>query len=670
MKLLYLWVEDYGILKDAEFNFDSNIRFHYDCEKNELKRIEAKNEIPKNFFSLNNSAGNVVESVSAIIGNNGAGKTSVFRLINRVLWNDVGINFIFIFKTEQEKGEKQDGWFYFKTSGEYYKIKEFNSGEVLNLKDKNDSFVDLKKNNRQDEKPFTLIYHSQFFNPQEYDWVGDSTIDISTTHLMTNDYEWYYNTGTVLKGKTPPHNKLKAHSAMEFIRNINFIKKVIEWEKKGRKFDFGFNYTAGVTLKINEDEEAILTYQMKKGLKEISDCFDDFKKIYKNELPVSETTEKNKVSREIFLFNLSKSIIFNFLRGNASVLKPSSVTINYWRKLQETLDEEKQKNSASWRKVFNNYFTKMSTPFDVTVKKESGEEKVKYSDNKASMILDIMKIFEKIPDNYFTYLGGDIRFDFLTAEGLNSEGFDLFKKIINLYFETNTITHYMLFNWYPQISAGEQSYLNIFSRFISIFETDWTTRYNYKDLIIFFDEIETTLHPEWQRTLVKNLIKFFEEFFIEDDHKKHNIEPKHIHLIFATHSPILLSDIPVGNCCFLKREEGTFITKVEENKNTTAFGSNIYNLYRDSFFMKNGLMGLFAEEKLKEVFDIFKKNAADITEIERDFCKKVIANIGEAIIKRELERKLLSNLNEDERIKYYENEIRKLKEKQNDSDKK
>jgi len=502
-----------------------------------------------------------------------------------------------------------------------------------------------KKNNRQDEKPFTIIYHSQFFNPQEYDWVGDSTIDISTTHLMTNDYEWYYNTGTVLKGKTPPHNKLKAHSAMEFIRNINFIKKVIEWEKKGRKFDFGFNYTAGVTLKINEDEEAILTYQMKKGLKEISDCFDNFKKIYKNELPVSETTEKNKVSREIFLFNLSKSIIFNFLRGNASVLKPSSVTINYWRKLQETLDEEKQKNSASWRKVFNNYFTKMSTPFDVTVKKESGEEKVKYSDNKASMILDIMKIFEKIPDNYFTYLGGDIRFDFLTAEGLNSEGFDLFKKIINLYFETNTITHYMLFNWSPRISSGEQSYLNIFSRFISIFETDWTTRCNYKDLIIFFDEIETTLHPEWQRTLVKNLIKFFEEFFIENDHKKHNIEPKHIHLIFATHSPILLSDIPVDNCCFLKREG--FETKVVDEMEQT-FGANIHSLFADSFFLNGGTIGDFAKNKINGLIQEIKTAKPEYLEENEKSIKNRIEMIGEQIIRGKvisiLEERLSTNL--------------------------
>ncbi len=32
MQLLYLYIPDYGILKDVELNFTANHRFHYDKE--------------------------------------------------------------------------------------------------------------------------------------------------------------------------------------------------------------------------------------------------------------------------------------------------------------------------------------------------------------------------------------------------------------------------------------------------------------------------------------------------------------------------------------------------------------------------------------------------------------------------------------------------------------
>ena len=692
MKLLYLWVEEYGILKDVELNFDSNIRFHYDRENNELKRVESKNEIPENFFSIKNhnknKVGNVVESVSAIIGNNGAGKTSVFKVINRLLWGGVTKDYVLVFKknrgvdNEDDENKEKNSFFCFKTKllnkSEYCCYDEFNIGDVLNFSEKkirrlgkNNYESELKqdkkgkegkedKEDKEGEKPFTLIYFSQFFNSQGYDWDDNNTIDISTTGLIRDDHKKFYNTGTVFSGEVPPQNKIAAHSAMEFMRNINFIKKISEWEEKGRNFDFGFNYPTGVIIKINKDEEAILTYQVKKGLKKIQDCFEEFNGIYKNELLSSETKEKNRVSREFFLFNLSKSIISNYLRGNSSVLKQSF--INYWGKLQETLDEERQRNGRSWRSVFNNYFTKMSTPFDVTVKKESGEEKVKYSDNKASMILNIMKILEEVPNDCFNYEGDAITLNFLNKKEFDSEMFILFQKIIKSYYETNTITHYLLFSWSPQISAGEQSYINIFSRFISTFETIYNSEYNNSDFLLFFDEVETTIHPEWQRTLVKNLIKFFEEFF-EDDPKKQMENPKYIHLLFASHSPILLSDIPVGNCCLLKREKGSFVTKVVEGEKETAFGSNIYNLYKSSFFLNDGLMGLFAEGKINEVIRTIGKES--LSEPEFKDCQQVIDNIGEIVLKNRLQEMLFNKIPKEEKqrrkIKKLEDEIKRLK---------
>ncbi len=626
MKLLYLWVEEYGILKDAEFNFDSNIRFHYDCEKNELKRIEAKNEIPKNFFSLNNSAGNVVESVSAIIGNNGAGKTSVFNLINKVLWNDVGINFILVFKQKKEmeeeeaEGEVQNNWFYFKTSGEYYKIEEFNSGEVLNLKDKNDSFVDLKKEDRQNEKPFTLIYHSSFFNPQrqQYEWFGNSnTIDISTTHLVINDYEKFYeirnnmneinDSGKIEDEKKSveekySNNKIGAHSAMEFKRNIYFINKISEGEKKGKKFNFEFNYPTGVNIKINKGDGEIFLARVSKnqGTKTI---INNLETIFVEELQRIRNNEK-----DIFILNLSRAILYNYLRGKGFHPDSTSQTPDYFEKLEAAFA------SNQWWEGFYNYFKKMSVPTTLEIEKK---------------IPEIIEYFKALQYQYF-----NARFRNEIVLDLKKEGdSEHFKNIVSIYFKSNTITDYLLFEWDPPISAGEQSYLNIFSRFINIFETNS----NNSDFVVFFDEIETTLHPELQRKIIKTLISFFNEFAPD----------KKVHLIFATHSPILLSDIPVDNCCFLKREAKSFKTRVVEEMEQT-FGANIHSLFADSFFLNGGTIGDFAKNKINGLIQEIKTaKPEDLEENEKNIRNR-IEMIGEPIIRGKvisiLEERLSTNL--------------------------
>ena len=57
-----------------------------------------------------------------------------------------------------------------------------------------------------------------------------------------------------------------------------------------------------------------------------------------------------------------------------------------------------------------------------------------------------------------------------------------------------------------------------------------------------------------------------------------------INILFITHSPFILSDIPKQNVLFL--ENG----KPSEKKNMNTFGANITDLLADSFFIEDGLM--------------------------------------------------------------------------------
>ena len=81
MELVYLWVEDYKNIKKQGFNFSPRFRCEYDEEKNELNIVD-KDETgefyPKNFFGDN-------INVTAIVGENGTGKSNVFEIIITLL---------------------------------------------------------------------------------------------------------------------------------------------------------------------------------------------------------------------------------------------------------------------------------------------------------------------------------------------------------------------------------------------------------------------------------------------------------------------------------------------------------------------------------------------------------------------------------------------------------
>ena len=129
-------------------------------------------------------------------------------------------------------------------------------------------------------------------------------------------------------------------------------------------------------------------------------------------------------------------------------------------------------------------------------------------------------------------------------------------------------------------------------------------------------------------------------------------------IIISTHSPILLSDIP--KCCtnYLKRNNGITL-KVNDDKVGETFAANVFNLYRMSFFMEDGLVGEFARKKIKELEKRIDKGETKgvIDEI------NMIGDIGireyllEKYYKEHPDDK---SLNEDI-IRYYENRIAQLK---------
>jgi hypothetical protein len=77
---------------------------------------------------------------------------------------------------------------------------------------------------------------------------------------------------------------------------------------------------------------------------------------------------------------------------------------------------------------------------------------------------------------------------------------------------------------------------------------------------------------------------------------------KKVHFIITSHSPFVLSDLPKENVIFLEKDEKTgYCKNVTKETNIETFGANIHTLLSHGFFMKDGLMGEFAKEKINKI---------------------------------------------------------------------
>ncbi len=93
--------------------------------------------------------------------------------------------------------------------------------------------------------------------------------------------------------------------------------------------------------------------------------------------------------------------------------------------------------------------------------------------------------------------------------------------------------------------------------------------YSANNAVIMLDEAEVSFHPEWQRKYFNAFLKFIKKNICEHG--------THVQLILATHSPIILSDIPKQNTVFLKKDKLTQNTIYVEGEET--FAANIFSLY-------------------------------------------------------------------------------------------
>ena len=117
----------------------------------------------------------------------------------------------------------------------------------------------------------------------------------------------------------------------------------------------------------------------------------------------------------------------------------------------------------------------------------------------------------------------------------NEEITNIFNKYFKFFSFDFIDNRYSNERYFSNLSHGEKTF---YSQFISIFHKIYNNK--SKNHLLLFDEPDLSLHPEWQRQYIDELVKVVQKL-------DKNIK---LHFLVTSHSPFLLSDIPKENIVF------------------------------------------------------------------------------------------------------------------------
>lgn len=201
-------------------------------------------------------------------------------------------------------------------------------------------------------------------------------------------------------------------------------------------------------------------------------------------------------------------------------------------------------------------------------------------------------------------------------------------------------------------------------------------------VILFLDEADLSLHPEWQRMFVAVLAEYLPLLYRNPYYEGTDSGCRDIQIILTTHSPLMLGDFPSSAVFYLKKNAEGCVT-VECSSTLQPFGQNLYTILKDGFYLKNGTIGGLAQKKVKQVLaDINriremqeekreKGLRMDDSQIEEwkalleDHQEKTVKYISEGILRSKLEEEIsvvLASLTEGRGLAEKERKKQALKE--------
>ena len=303
---------------------------------------------------------------------------------------------------------------------------------------------------------------------------------------------------------------------------------------------------------------------------------------------------------------LSESLLSKcekYLKEDVSDYEDSG--FNLLLEIVKELDKNEVKDET--RKIRKEYVESIITIVNIFI--EIRENGSLIDSNSASILLKYSNnnrsLFEELNDRLFQHTK--------SKKLVDKFCYDLNENFNNYYLLQETPDYHM--------STGEGNLIEIFSQlytYLSMHEE------SSEDIILLVDELESGMHLEWSRRLIKILINNLSEI-LEDEGKGREIQ-----LIFTTHSPYMLSDIKPGNVIMIEKNQETGYSEGKVLQNT--FAKNIQEIMKENLI--DNIYGDFALAKINSMIE--RLNEKEEQEGNEEELLKEIHLISEPILRNKL----------------------------------
>lgn len=600
--LHYIWLNNYFCFKDAGFNLSTKYRIEYD-EKEHILSGKVNSDYVDDFYT------NGID-FTAVVGKNGTGKTTLLKFLMDLDYNiPQNTEYILVYECD---------------GAMYYKAKN------IEIELKFDKEISISEREQIFAK---TIYSTEMFNAEQF------------LNQLNGSSDWSF--AACLRRSSEESANYKLNPVTQYIHNS--IKWQIDFFANGRKYieNFKISYPKCVWISLLKHDDAFVDMYAEHFHNKASASKDNAtnspaRLLLNNFLPDTSTNKQG-----LFQAKLARAMFTHIVaEANTGANKEQKSNII------ELVEEITQSNNNS---AWENLRSFLQSAID----NRDHKQKSYNFDGRAN--LEFMDYIDELlrKDNKFNpYL-----FFGRLSIAVDSEQIDIvdlkttISELFNNYSKTAHIFDYLSFSW--GLSSGETLLLNTFSKITHLLKKDENGKYylpidsnsNNKadDLLMLFDEAEVAFHPEWQREYLNAMLHFIEQTIAASG--------THVQMIMATHSPIILSDVPKQNTVFLHKEDDVTRAKSNDEQHET-FGASIYTLFNDSFFMEEGAIGVIGTQRIRSIIDAIKNVHSPSTDVFFDTdknlntekVKQYISLIGDELIQKQLMLMLLNRLPKTQRL--------------------
>jgi predicted ATP-binding protein involved in virulence len=605
MHLLFIWVEDFRNIRQQGFNFNSKYNIAYN-KKSDILTINDNPNYIRNFF------GEKITDITAIVGENAVGKTSVLDFIKDKLSVEPSFRHKLILVYENKEGICSIGLM--NTDTERVEVVN-NSSKILKV-----NKYDLKSNIEETDhinikNRITYSFGARSIKKNTAPSLIEQLHDFDETAIVfySNIYDYkseeqsesVFNVSTNFLVNSHAHNfRLKEIESQVYLLTANNIVS-----------DLGIDLPDTIAVSLNRKHLHPRNSHLYRGkAEEIQSAFNkyqsDIRVLFVHDSP------NNKLR-----FRISVSLLINFLSEFSQSLHVNDVLAflkDEMQALSSSIDLDPFEYYKDALRRFNNFFSyiQVAEPQLLNVSTENIVFVLEYLSRPE---LQFKK--SNIDNCYF-----EIKVDKDDNQHVMS--------FLEHYSKSFTSRNVLNFEWHD-MSSGAKSRLAFLARLFALSNNStFQKKCDNGNVLLLVDEGEQYFHPQWQKEYISFLTRKAPLV----------LRCKSLQIILTSHSPFVLSDLFKENVIYLTRNPKTKRAEVADNEiMENTFAANIHTLFTNAFFMRDGLLGQFAQDKIDEILSPLFNDVLNESQIMN--MKIMINNIGEPVLRKRLANMLLSKIN-------------------------